>query len=226
VTLRLVLLALAAGAVVLLPSLLYLFRIFKAGPADRAPAIEGREPMPNPVVRTARLELAPLDGAAVEALLAGDAERLQAVTGARFAEPAPPPYMAEALPVVGRRLRQAPEEKVWWNWLILRRETAEAVGSVAFAGPPSAEGAVLIGYAMYPAFEGRGYATEAVRAMIGWAFGQPGVREVRALAPVWNTPALRVAENVGMRPVAADEDDDVGEVLVYALTAPASVGSA
>jgi cytochrome bd ubiquinol oxidase subunit II len=42
VTLRLVLLALAAGAVVLLPSLLYLFRIFKAGPADRAPAIEGR----------------------------------------------------------------------------------------------------------------------------------------------------------------------------------------
>jgi hypothetical protein len=43
---------------------------------------------------------------------------------------------------------------------------------------------------------------------------------------VWNTPALRVAENVGMRPVAADEDDDIGEVLVYAVTAPAFVGSA
>jgi hypothetical protein len=52
------------------------------------------------------------------------------------------------------------------------------------------------------------------------------VRQVRTLAPVWNTPALRVAENVGMRPVAADEDDDVGEVLVYAVTAPTSVGSA
>jgi len=26
--------------------------------------------------------------------------------------------------------------------------------------------------------------------------------------------------------VASDEDDDVGEVLVYALSAPASVGSA
>ena len=52
--------------------------------------------------------------------------------------------------------------------------------------------------------------------MIAWAFQQPGVKQVRTLAPVWNTPALRVAENVGMRPVAADEDDDVGEVLVYA----------
>ena len=67
---------------------------------------------------------------------------------------------------------------------------------------------------------------EVVRAMIAWAFQQPGVKQVRTLAPVWNTPALRVAENVGMRPVAADEDDDVGEVLVYALSAPASVGSA
>jgi hypothetical protein len=52
------------------------------------------------------------------------------------------------------------------------------------------------------------------------------VRLVRTLAPVWNTPALRVAENVGMRPVATGEDDDVGEVLVYAVSAPASVESA
>ena len=93
-------------------------------------------------------------------------------------------------------------------------------------GTARRDGAVLIGYAMYPEFEGHGYATEAVRAMIGWAFHQPGVKVVRALAPVWNTPAVRVAENVGMHPVAADEDDDIGEVLVYAVSAPASVESA
>ncbi|HEX7785486.1 MAG TPA: GNAT family N-acetyltransferase [Methylomirabilota bacterium] len=182
--------------------------------------------MADPRVATERLDLVPLGAAAVEALLAGDSAGLEALTGARFIDAAPPPYMAEALPVVRDRLRAVPEERAWWNWLVVKRETAEAVGSVAFAGPPDPEGAVLIGYAMYPAFEGRGYATEAVRAMIGWAFAQPGVREVRALAPVWNTPALRVAENVGMRPVASEEDDDVGEVLLYALTAPASVGSA
>ena len=51
--------------------------------------------------------------------------------------------------------------------------------------------------------------------MVEWAFAQPGVQVVRALAPVWNTPAVHVAEKVGMRPVASDEDDEIGEVLVY-----------
>jgi RimJ/RimL family protein N-acetyltransferase len=177
-------------------------------------------------VRTSRLDLTPLSADAIEALLEGDEARAERLTGARFRRPAPPPYMAEAFPVVRDRLRAHPSEASWWNWLIVARESGEAVGSVAFGGPVGSEGAVLVGYAMYPDHEGRGYATEAVRAMIAWAFAQPGVREVRALAPVWNTPALRVAENVGMRPVASEEDDDVGEVLLYAVTAPASVGSA
>ena len=174
--------------------------------------------MPGTSVHTVRLELTPLDADAIQALLAGDAKRLQQLTGAAFPQPvAPPPYMAESLPVVGIRLRKSPAEAPWWNWLVVRQENGEAVGSVAFGGKPDAAGAVLIGYAMYPGHEGRGYATEAVKAMVEWAFAQPGVKTVRALAPVWNTPAVHVAEKVGMRPVASDEDDEVGEVLVYEM---------
>ena len=183
--------------------------------------------MMDPQVRTDRLALAPLILDQVDALIAGDGDRLRTLTGVLFPRPAaPPPYMADPLPEVRERLRARPEEAPWWSWLVYEWETARAVGVVAFGGPPDDAGAVLIGYAMYAQFEGHGYATEAVRAMVGWAFRQPGVKLVRTLAPVWNTPALRVAENVGMRPIAADEDDDVGEVLVYAVTAPASAGSA
>ena len=183
--------------------------------------------MTDTLVRTDRLNIAPLGLSAVEAILDGDASALERLTDAIFPRPAaPPPYMTEALPVVCERLRAHPDETAWWNWLIVERDTRRAMGQVAFGGRPDANGAVLIGYAMYPEFERHGYATEAVRAMIGWAFQQPGVKVVRALAPVWNTPALRVAENVGMHPIAANEDDDIGEVLVYAVSAPASVGSA
>ena len=182
--------------------------------------------MTHPTVRTPRLRLTPMDAPAVDALVAGDAARLRDRTGARFPQAAAPPYMADALPEVLERLRLHPEEAPWWNWLIVRDDTGEAVGAVALGGPPDAVGGVLVGYAVYPEHEGHGFATEAVRGMIGWAFAQPGVREVRALAPVWNTPALRVAENVGMRPVGSDEDDDVGEVLVYAITASETVPSA
>ena len=169
-------------------------------------------------VRTDRLELFPLSADALEALLQADDRRLRSLTGATFPQPvAPPPYMAESLPVVRDRLRSGADQAEWWNWLIVRRDNREAVGSVAFGGRPDAGGAVLIGYAMYPGREGKGYATEAVRAMVDWAFAQPGVKVVRALAPVWNTPAVHVAEKVGMRPVASDEDDEIGEVLVYEL---------
>jgi [ribosomal protein S5]-alanine N-acetyltransferase len=165
---------------------------------------------------TERLELMPMSGDAIEALLAGDAERLRSLTGAIFPVPVePPPYMAEALPEVRNRLRESPSQLHWWNWLVIRRHDREALGSVAFGGGPDEEGAVLIGYAMYPGREGNGYATEATQALVEWAFTQPGVRIVRAMAPVWNTPAVRVAENVGMRPVGSYEDDEVGEVLIY-----------
>ena len=170
------------------------------------------------IVRTDRLALFPLSADAIEALLQADDRRLQSLTGATFPQPlAPPPYMAESLPVVRDRLRSGADQAEWWNWLIVRQDNAEAVGSVAFGGKPDAGGAVLIGYAMYPGREGQGYATEAVRAMVDWAFAQPGVKVVRALAPVWNTPAVHVAEKIGMRPVASDEDDEIGEVLVYEM---------
>jgi cytochrome d ubiquinol oxidase subunit II len=46
VTLRLVLIALALGAVVLLPSLAYRFRVFKAGPSHSARRLPKGGPVP------------------------------------------------------------------------------------------------------------------------------------------------------------------------------------
>jgi RimJ/RimL family protein N-acetyltransferase len=74
---------------------------------------------------------------------------------------------------------------------------------------------VLLGYAIYPRVEGRGYATEATRALIAWALDQVGVAAVRATIPPWHTPSLRVAQKAGMRQVGTARDEEVGEVLVF-----------
>ena len=67
--------------------------------------------MTQPRVLSERLELTPLAGTAVDALLAGDTGTLERLTGARFADAAPPPYMADALPVVRDRLRGVPRKR-------------------------------------------------------------------------------------------------------------------
>ena len=158
----------------------------------------------------------PLTADALDALIRRDRARLETLTGARFADPLlPPPLMDDALPFLRDRLRAEPEELLgWWAWLMVTRSAREAVGSVGLGGKPDGEGTVVIGYAVYPTFEGRGYATEAARALAAWALEQAGVTRVRATIPPGHMPSLRVAEKAGMRQVGTARDDEVGEVLV------------
>lgn len=177
------------------------------------------EPGGMPVqLAAARLHLLPLTAEALDALIAGERERLEALTTARFAEPlTAPPLMEDALPFMRDRLRAAPEQLGWWPWLYIDQTSRQAVGSGGFSGPPTAEGAVTLGYAVYPEFEGRGYATEAAAALCAWALAQPGVREVRATIPPDHEPSLRVAHKIGMRQTGTATDPEAGEVLVFSL---------
>lgn len=56
-----------------------------------------------------------------------------------------------------------------------------------------------IGWALDPAHTGRGYATEAVRAVIDTCFGSLGLRRVHAGCFAANEPSWRLMERLGMR---------------------------
>ncbi|GAA3659121.1 GNAT family N-acetyltransferase [Microbacterium marinilacus] len=56
-----------------------------------------------------------------------------------------------------------------------------------------------LGWTLDPAHQGRGYATEAVRAAIGMCFEQLGLRRVHAGCFAANEPSWRVMERLGMR---------------------------
>jgi RimJ/RimL family protein N-acetyltransferase len=157
----------------------------------------------------------PLTADALDALILSDRHRLEALTRARFPEPlVAPPLMADALPLLRDQLRAEWGELRWGPWLAVARATGDAVGCVV-VGRPDAAGRVVLGYSIYPGFAGRGYATEAARALVGWALSQANVRSVHATIPPWHAPSVRVAEKVGMQRVGTDADDEVGEVLVF-----------
>jgi RimJ/RimL family protein N-acetyltransferase len=176
----------------------------------------------TPALSADRLDMIPFTADFVDALLSGDRTRLVELVGAEFPQPVCPPLMADALPFMRDRLRAEPEEVGWWGWLAVLRSTREAVGSAGLGGKPDADGVVLMGYSIYPQFEGHGYATEAVRALLAWVLAQAGVASVRATVPPWNAPSIRVAEKAGMQNVGVEHDIEAGEVLVYEVQRPQS----
>jgi RimJ/RimL family protein N-acetyltransferase len=56
---------------------------------------------------------------------------------------------------------------------------------------------VEIGYGLVASRRGRGYATEAVRALTAFAVGRPDVTEVVATVDPGNLASIRVLEKVG-----------------------------
>ena len=83
----------------------------------------------------------------------------------------------------------------WGPWAVTLRETGETVG---MAGPYYPEGwpAPEITYLLVPGHTGQGYATEAVRACIDWAW-RAGWDEVVSAVEAANAPSVRLAKRLG-----------------------------
>jgi RimJ/RimL family protein N-acetyltransferase len=96
----------------------------------------------------------------------------------------------------------------WVQLSVEDRESGELVGDVGLSPAEEDPGVVKIGYTLAPAFQGRGYATEAVSALISYAFDRLGASVVRAYASAENLPSIRLAERVGMRLMERFERSD------------------
>jgi aminoglycoside 6'-N-acetyltransferase len=99
----------------------------------------------------------------------------------------------------------------WIQFSVEDRETGGLVGDIGLSLADGEPGVIKIGYTMSPAFQGRGYATEAVGALIGYAFDTLGADIVRAYASAENIASIRVAEKVGMRLMERYERQHGGE---------------
>lgn len=180
---------------------------------------KGAEPGPARLA-TDRLDLLALTADALDAWTARDVDRLSKLTGAIFPAGAePPPLLDEDLPKLRDGLRADPTLAGWWLWLLTERHTGRAVGTAGLSHTPE-PGLAQMGYSVYPDLQGRGFATEAIRALMARAFADPSVERVRATIPRWNGASIRVAEKAGLRHTGMDHDPEVGDVLVYEIERP------
>lgn len=146
--------------------------------------------------------------------LAGPRLVLRAMTASdlRDARPLSEPDLT---PFVAAQLRDDPAARGWWTWSAAAVDGVE-VGRAGFGGRPTANRRLTLGYEVHPEFRGRGYATEMVRLLTGWAFERREVDRVRLTIRPDNAPSLRVAQKCGY----AETGERVfepphGELLVF-----------
>jgi RimJ/RimL family protein N-acetyltransferase len=95
-------------------------------------------------------------------------------------------------------LQKAEPADAGWNlWFCILREPRMLLGNAGFKGRPLG-GVVEIGYSMLEAHQRNGYCTEAVRALLDWAFQSSAVHTVIAHTLPGLTPSIRVMEKCGL----------------------------
>ncbi len=117
-----------------------------------------------------------------------------------------------------------------WGWFAVQERASGAFVGVAGLAPVRFEApftpAVEIGWRLVRGAWGKGFATEAARASVTFAFDELGLDEVVALAVPANEKSLAVMRRLGMTHDPADdfahplvpEDDPLCLCVVYRLT--------
>ena len=84
-------------------------------------------------------------------------------------------------------------------WALELRSTSEFLGQVGLFPVEGKGPEVEVAYELAPRAWGRGYATEAARALVEYGFGEIGLARVVALIVPDNVRSRRVAEKLAMR---------------------------
>jgi RimJ/RimL family protein N-acetyltransferase len=150
---------------------------------------------PDWPIETERLTLRPFEPGDLEALhtLQSDPE----VTRWLYKGPR---SRAETEALLGRKLTGCTLEREgdWLSAAVVERTSGGFVGDVALNWSSEEHKTAEVGFIFDPRHQGKGFATEAARAIVGWAFEEGFHRVIGRLEPR-NLPSARVLEKLGMR---------------------------
>ena len=91
---------------------------------------------------------------------------------------------------------QNPNQWEWYAIWIIELRDGTHIGDLCFKGLDS-NGVAEIGYGILEEYQGQGYATEAVKAALRWAFQNPNVTAIEAETDADNAASKRVLEKCG-----------------------------
>ncbi len=121
------------------------------------------------------------------------------------------------------RMRAATSPDPWVHgFSMVHMDSGVTVGQCGFKGPPDVNGMVEIAYGVGSDQEGNGYATEAARALVAYAFNIDQVTLVRAHTLPASNASTRVLSRCGFQFVGEVIDPEDGLVWRFETRRPTS----
>lgn len=174
-------------------------------------------PLPTPTLRTARLRLRPFTPADTDAIYA-----LQSNPHVlRYWDSPPWTDRARADRFI-EMCRQLADEGTGARLAIERADDGAFIGWCCLMNWKPTYRSATLGYCLGEAAWGQGYATEAARALLQWAFGTLDLNRLQAETDTRNTASSRVLEKLGFQREGTMREDcivngDVSDTWVYGL---------
>jgi RimJ/RimL family protein N-acetyltransferase len=87
----------------------------------------------------------------------------------------------------------------WLSAAVVERKSGITVGDLGLRWVSERDRTAEIGFVFDPRHQGKGFATEAARPLLDWAFGTAGLHRVIGRTEARNSASSRVLEKLGMR---------------------------
>lgn len=104
-----------------------------------------------------------------------------------------------------KMLKADPTSLGWGAWLVIKKSDGQVIGDIGFKGNPNVDKQVEVGYGFLKEHWNKGYATEAVNAILQWAFATGKVEIIIAETLSDNLGSMRVLEKLNMQRVGTTE---------------------
>ena len=138
--------------------------------------------------------------------------------GIAFADGYPSPFSLEVMGIVAGRRAATPGGGGFNPCFVVRKDDGVVVGEIGYS--LSADAIANLGYSIVERCQGRGYATDALRALAGALQADPGVDWITAQTLVGHVASRRVMEKAGMtlcEERLGEVDGELVELVVYEL---------
>lgn len=128
----------------------------------------------------------------------------------------PPEFMDDqAMAWVAEQLSKHAGDIGWYAWVYISPVLNRLLGAGGFRGRPDANGRVEIEYSMLLSYREQGLATEGVRALMDWAYGDADVKRIAARTPADRNASHRVLEKAGFTQSKQETDPATGVDTIY-----------